>query len=59
MRCGHFNRRERIQVEPVVSMTKAEAADGANLAIDHGELKLAIERRRFDITPSRGIEKPE
>ena len=59
MRCGHLDRLERFHVEPVVSMTKAEAADGANLAIDHGELKLAIERRRFDVTPSRGIENPE
>ncbi len=59
MRCGRLDRLERFRVEPVVSMTKAEAADGAHLAIDYRELKLATERRRFDITPSRSIEKPE
>jgi hypothetical protein len=59
MRCDHGDRLERFGVEPVVSMTKAEAADGTNLAVDHGELQFAIEWRRFDIAPSRGIEKPE
>jgi len=58
MRCAHFDRPQRFCVEPAVAMTKAEAAEGTDLAIDDSKFEFAIERRRVDIPPPRAIEKP-
>jgi hypothetical protein len=58
MRWRHAYRPQRFSIEPSISVTKAESADRADLAIDDRKLKLAIERSRFDLAPSRGIEKP-
>jgi hypothetical protein len=38
-------------------VAQTEADDRAYFAVDDGEFKLAIERGRFDVSPSRGIEK--
>jgi hypothetical protein len=58
MRRGYLDRSQGLRVEPVVSVTEAKAIDRADLPIDNGELKLTIERRRFDVSPSRRIENP-
>ena len=39
-------------------MAKAGSADWAELAVVYRKLELAIERRRLDVVPWRGIEKP-
>lgn len=59
MRCGHFDGPQRFRVEPGVAMTKAEPADRAKLAIDHGELEFATARSGPNLSPLRVIEKSE
>jgi hypothetical protein len=58
MRCGYVDRSQRFRIEPVVSVTKAEDTNRANLAIDDGEFKFSIGRSSFDVSPSRAVEKP-
>lgn len=58
MRCSHVDGPQRFRIEPVVSVTKAEDANRADLAINDGEFKFSIRRSRFDVSPPRGVEKP-
>ena len=57
MRRGDLDRSQRFRVEPVIPVAKAKAANRPHFAVNDGELKLAIERGRFDVLPSRGVEK--
>ena len=59
MRCGHLDGLQRLRVEPVVAVAKAEDIDRADLAIDDGEFELAVKRSRLDVSPLRAIEKSE
>ena len=59
MRRRDFDWSQRFCIQPNISVTEAESADAANFAVDDGEFELSIERRRFDVLPSRSVEKPE